>query len=394
MAAAKQNTEQGCSDAWIMAALLYLTVFEMGLLYAPQPLLNVMGAELGTDKAATAFIVSIGIFPLAIAPLFYGPFVSRIPTHLLLTCILLLAAVSGAGLYVAPTFEVILFWRVVQGMLAPALMTAIMSYMSSHFRGTELQRVLALYIGCTVLGGFASRAISGGISSLFGWRTALLCMSLAPLPALAIICQMKIRQKAVAVRHSFREYFMALREPGVGCLVLIESLTFFVFGGISNFLPFRMAELGEGHSEFLVGLMYAGYLLGVVVSFSSRRLVKMFGGPAELMFRGLLIYVPMLPLMVLPSGLALFLSLCVICIGHFTAHSNAPGIINRLTTLDKGMINGLYLTCYYSGGSLGSWIPGFVYHDFGWNGCMVLFGTLIALALVLTWRLRKLDLSR
>ncbi|MBO4792944.1 MAG: MFS transporter [Deltaproteobacteria bacterium] len=381
-------------DLLVWITMMYLTVCEIGLLYAPQPLLNVISQDFGTDKATTALAVSTGLFPLAIAPLFYGPLVSRATARQLLTGILLLVAATGAGLYFAPSFNVLLGWRVVQGMLAPAMMTAIMTYISRQFHGSDLQRALAIYIGCTILGGFISRATSGGISTLFGWRTALLCMALAPLPALAVLYRMRDEARPVARRHSFREYLTGLLDPGVGSLMLIEAMTFFVFGGISNFLPFRMAELGEGNSEFMVGLMYAGYILGVLVSFNSRRLTTLCGGPAKLMFWGLIVYVPMLPALVLKNGMAVFGALCLICLGHFTAHSNAPGLINRLTTLDKGMINGLYLTCYYGGGSLGSWLPGFVYHAYGWNGCMILFGAMIALTLLLTWRLRYIDVLR
>ncbi len=377
-------------DPLVWITMMYLTVCELGLLYAPQPLLNVISQEFGTDKATTALVISSGMFPLAIAPLFYGLLVSRATARQLLTGILLLVAASGVGLYFTTTFKILLGWRIIQGMLAPAMMTAIMTYISNQFRGSDLQRAMAAYIGCTILGGFITRAGAGGISSLFGWRTALLCIALAPLPALAVFYRMRDEARPVSRRHSFKEYLKGLLDPGVGSLLLIESIALFVFGGISNFLPFRMAELG-GNSEFMVGLMYAGYILGVLVSFNSRRLTILCGGPAKLMFWGLVVYVPMLPAMVLKNNMAVFSALCLICLGHFTAHSNAPGLISRLTTIDKGMINGLYLTCYYIGGSLGSWLPGFVYHDYGWNGCMILFGAMIAVVLLLAWRLRYID---
>ncbi len=376
---------------WI--TMLYLTVCEIGLLFAPQPLLNVISREFGTNKATTALAISAGLLPLAIAPLVYGPLVSRATARQLLIGILLFVAVSGIGLYFTSTFNILLGWRVMQGMLAAAMMTTIMTYISRHFHGSELQWTLAAYIGCTNLGGFISRVAPGGISSLFGWRTALLCMALAPLPALAALYRMHDEARSISRLHSFKEYLTGLLDPGIGSLMLIEAMAFFVFTGITNFLPFRMAELG-GNSEFIVGLMYAGYILGVLVAFNSRRLTALFGGPEKLMFWGLVIYIPMLPAMVLKNSIAIFGALCLICLGNFTSHSNAPGLVTRLTTLDKGMINGLYLTCYYGGGALGSWLPGFVYRDYGWNGCMILFDTMIVLVLLLAWRLRYIDTLR
>jgi YNFM family putative membrane transporter len=41
----------------------------------------------------------------------------------------------------------------------------------------------------------------------------------------------------------------------------------------------------------------------------------------------------------------------------------------------RGLTNGLYVSFYYAGGSIGSFAPGMVYRDFGWNGfllCLIL----------------------
>ncbi|HIU16858.1 MAG TPA: MFS transporter [Candidatus Avidesulfovibrio excrementigallinarum] len=379
-------------DAWTMLALLYLVVCTLGILYAPQPLLNVLGAEFGTSKTTTALAVTCGMFPLAVAPLLYGPLVSMIPARRLLLFATLLLAATGVGLYLTRSFALLLVFRVVQGMLVPVMMTAIMAHISRQCQGAELQRALAVYIGCTVLGGFLGRAGSGALSSLVDWRFSLLVMAILPLLALPALFKMSVERGAGGRWHPFREYLAGLRDPGVGSVVLVEALMFFVFGGISNFLPFRMAELGQGEVEFVLGLMYTGYLLGAVVAFNSRRLTSWFGGPVHLMLAGLACYLPMLLLMAVPSSIALFVGMSVICLGQFTAHSNAPGLVNRLSTLDKGMINGLYLTCYYSGGSLGSWLPGYVFHDYGWNACLLLFAALIVVAMGLVWRLNRQQL--
>ena len=376
-------------DAWTMLALLYIVICTLGILYAPQPLLNVIGKEFGTDKTTTALAVTCGMFPLAVAPLLYGPLVSMLPARMLLLVTTILLAVTGAGLYLTDSFTLLLGLRVVQGMLVPIVMTAIMAHISRQCQGTELQRALAVYIGCTVLGGFLGRAGSGALSSLTDWRTALLIMAALPLLALPALFRMSGERGAGGRWHPFREYVAGLRDPGVGSLVLVEAMMFFVFGGISNFLPFRMADLGQGDVEFVLGLMYTGYLLGVFVAFNSRRLTTLFGGPIRLILAGLACYLPMLLLMAVPSSLALFVGVSVTCLGQFAAHSNIPGLVNRLSTLDKGMINGLYLTCYYSGGSLGPWLTGYVFHGYGWDACLMLFAAMIMVAMILVWRLNR-----
>ena len=76
--------------------------------------------------------------------------------------------------------------------------------------------------------------------------------------------------------------------------------------------------------------------------------------------------------------------------GEFLVHVNIPGIVNRLTERhDRGMVNGLFLSCYYFGGVLGTVLPSLVYSHFGWTAC---YGTMQAslclsfLVLLALWR--------
>jgi len=45
------------------------------------------------------------------------------------------------------------------------------------------------------------------------------------------------------------------------------------------------------------------------------------------------------------------------------------------------VVNGIYLAFYYSGGVLGSYLPGFVYRCFGWSS----FVSILLLARIMHW---------
>jgi YNFM family putative membrane transporter len=76
----------------------------------------------------------------------------------------------------------------------------------------------------------------------------------------------------------------------------------------------------------------------------------------------------------------LYFAMFIFAAGMFTLHSVLSGYLNHLETSRKGMINGLYVSAYYSGGALGSFLPGLVYQSAGWTGFSIL---LIVLLLVL-----------
>ena len=48
---------------------------------------------------------------------------------------------------------------------------------------------------------------------------------------------------------------------------------------------------------------------------------------------------------------------------------------HALRSCDRGMVNGLFLSCYYFGGLLGSYIPGALYSGFGWFAATSVFNS-------------------
>ena len=69
-------------------------------------------------------------------------------------------------------------------------------------------------------------------------------------------------------------------------------------------------------------------------------------------------------------------------------HSTLSAYINHHTQSQRGIANGLYIAFYYAGGSLGSFFPLIIYHNWGWFPYLVIVtaSTLIGLGIVLGMR--------
>ena len=88
------------------------------------------------------------------------------------------------------------------------------------------------------------------------------------------------------------------------------------------------------------------------------------------------------------SGNALtYASMLLFAAGMFTLHSVLSAFLNHLETERKGLVNGLYVSAYYTGGAIGSYLPGFLYLQFNWSVfvafLLLLLGALTALSLAL-----------
>jgi len=73
----------------------------------------------------------------------------------------------------------------------------------------------------------------------------------------------------------------------------------------------------------------------------------------------------------------------------FAVHAVASGYINKISMDNKGITNGLYIAFYYAGGTVGTFLPGYVYKYLGWGAFLLSLLIVMILALVTTIRIRQ-----
>ncbi|MEJ2520787.1 MAG: MFS transporter [Desulfuromonadales bacterium] len=366
-----------------MPMILVATLLTFSAMYVPQPLLPVLTAEFSVTREMAALLTTIIFIPLSLAPLAYGYLLEAIPAKRILRVSLLLLGLSSLALAGVESYRWMLALRLFQGLLFPALLTGLMTYTSQAVAPANMQRAMSWYIGATIAGGFAGRALSGAIASLYHWRGSFLLLGVS---LLAVWIWMS-RLPATGPVH--------LQRPQLGLIRVILSQSvyrraylmvfcfFLVFAAVMNFLPFRLTELTPQADELRIGLAYSGYLMGLLASLNAVTLQRWCGGVERTMVIGLLVYLLALVLLGLPSVALLLAVIFIFCGALFLTHATATGLVNRLAREHKGMVNGLYVAFYYGGGAIGSFLPGYVYRRFDWTGFIVALSAVVGIALLL-----------
>jgi predicted MFS family arabinose efflux permease len=96
-----------------------------------------------------------------------------------------------------------------------------------------------------------------------------------------------------------------------------------------------------------------------------------------------------LPPLLIPSFPAVFAGLVLVGVGTFFAQSVATGYVSRTAASDRGSASGIYLSCYFFGGMMGSAVLGQIFDRYGWPACVAAIGASLAIAALLASRLRK-----
>lgn len=369
--------------------VLYATVLAFASLYAPQPILPLLGEAFGVGPGQASLLITTTLLPLSIAPVAYGFILEAVPAKTLLRAAVLLLALAQLPFLISDVFWVLVGVRFFQGLLLPAVFTSLMTYLSTVTAPERVRRAMSFYIAATITGGFAGRALSGFIAEFGHWRMTFLVLAVGLLAAFGLLFRLETEVRARFARPSLHAIGAVLGDRFFLKSYLVIFLVFFVFASILNFLPFRLRELSDSVSEFRIAMVYSGYLIGIVVALASITIIRRLGNEVRAILSGLAVYALATLAFAAPSVPLVFAVMWLFCAGMFLVHSVLSGFLNHRATERKGLVNGLYISFYYAGGALGSFLPGHLYRHFGWEVYIAGLSLLVTLAIGIGVGLRK-----
>jgi MFS transporter, YNFM family, putative membrane transport protein len=182
---------------------------------------------------------------------------------------------------------------------------------------------------------------------------------------------------------------LALRLPnprlvaafGIGFCIL------FAFIGTFTYVNFVLARPPFMTAPMQLGFVYLVFLPSVITTPLAGRTAGRFGTRATF-WSSLGLAAAGLPLLLTSGFAAVLTGLVLVGVGTFFAQAAATGYVSRTATSDRGSASGIYLSCYFFGGMVGSAVLGQVFDRFGWSYCVAGIGAALGIAAVLAGRLR------
>ncbi|MBU1564542.1 MAG: MFS transporter [Proteobacteria bacterium] len=371
--------------------LYFATVVTFCSLYAAQPIQPVFKSEFQLSNFQAILFTTLMLAPLGVAPLVYGYLLESFSAKVMLRWALFSLGVLELLFASADSYLALLTLRGIQGLMIPAILTALMTYISYTSPRDKVQHAIAAYIAATIFGGFLGRFLSGLFTDFFGWRFFFYVLGLLLILNSYLLKGMARDAKLEYARPRLVEILALLRsKPYVWIYASIFCL-FFVFAALMNFLPFELKRINPASREAGVGLLYLGYSMGLLVSLNTRRIIRYFGSEVKAIAVGILIFALGTLIFMVEKYLVLFFGMFVFCTGLFAAHSLLSGLVNKLASDNKAIANGLYISFYYTGGALGSVLPGAVFQRYGWQAFLLQLLVMIALAFFFTRRLKGFE---
>lgn len=353
-------------------------------LYSPQSLLPLLRSWVGHDAFLAGLIISAGTFGVAVAAPFIGLFADRLGRRRVIVLASFSAVVPTLLAALSPSVHWLIAFRFLEGLTLPAIFAVTVAYVNEEWQAHEARAVTGLYVAGTIMGGFSGRFLSGVVAEFLGWRFGFVALALTQLLLAVLIFRWLAPDRPRLPRSAGTQpkLWSLLRMPQLRSAYAAGfSLLFALVAGFT-YISLRLAEppfdLGPGG----LSMIFTVYLVGVMITPVSGRLLNAFGH-ARVLSGAWTVAVAGLILTTLPWLAAVVLGLTLFSAGLFVAQTTATSFVGEAVPQARGAAIGLYVTCYYLGGSVGGILPAPLWTHFGWPGVVVLIAMTAALSVQL-----------
>jgi predicted MFS family arabinose efflux permease len=369
-------------------------------LYITQPLLPLLTHLFHASKTAVALTVSAGTLGAAISAPIVGALVERLPRKRVIVACLTIIAVPTLLAATSTSLLQLVIWRFLQGILVPGIVAVVVTYVGEEWPPHRLAFIMGFYISGTALGGFLSRFISGVLADWFSWRVSFLVLGTAALAGAGAVAAWLPRERrrptlpaSADPRLSFPAQILDLfRHRRLVATYAVGFDVLFSLVAVFTWITFHLSAAPYNLSTTAISSLFFVYLVGFVVTPSAGYIITRVGlrtGISGAIVCGmvgvLLTLAPSLPIIIL--GLAL------VSTGTFISQTATQSHLRVAAPAEARVTAaGVYLTCYYAGGTAAGVVPGAFWALGKWPACVafILAMQAVALAIALVgWRTPK-----
>ncbi|MGB3338421.1 MAG: MFS transporter [Devosia sp.] len=384
------------TPAFIRANIaFFLSAFAIfASLYSVQPLLPIFAVEFDLDAGAASLALSVTTATLAVALLFASWVADRLGRKALMVWAILLTAVLGLLLPLAPDWWSLLGIRTLMGLTLSGLPAVAMVYLAEEMDPDALGFSMGLYIGGTAIGGMSGRLVTGVLADWIGWRPALFVLGIAIAAAAIVVVTLlptphNSARSRIGLRDVARLVAVQFTDKGLPWLFVSAFLLMGSFVTLYNYAGFRLALPPFDLSHAAVAAIFVVYLLGSVSS-------AWAGGLAQRLGRRRVYWITVLTMTVgvfltlIPSTPVIIAGLAIATVGYFAAHGIASAWVARRALVGRAQASAIYLFAYYLGSSVLGTLGGYAWVAWGWNGVMLVSAGAAIGAMLVAIRLMSL----
>lgn len=358
-----------------VAAFLLGAAGMFATMYSTQAILPELSREYGVSPSRAGLSISVVVLAVALGAWVWGPVSDRVGRTRAIRLASWLLVLPTLGVALAPTFELLLACRALQGLCMPGLLAVAAPYVVEALVPRVGARAMGWYVTSLVAGGLVGRVGVALLAGLVGWRVAIGLLVALPLAA-ALGMRGSLPDSAPPVRTG--SLLRSLANRRLFGVAVAGGAIFFTFVGTFTYVVYRLEAPPYSYGTSAASLVFLLWIGGAVGPLAGRAADR--HGWRRLA-------VAMLALAAAGVGLTLFSWLPLIVVGlacvamaMFAGYTATQLGVSDVARSDRGAASALYFSTYYGAGALGAYVPGLAWEQWGWRGVALLGVAALALA--------------
>ena len=299
---------------------------------------------------------------------------------------LLFLGIPTALLAGAQSIEAMMFYRFLQGLAVPGITVVLIAYIGEEFSGRMMARLSSLYVSGSVPGGLLARLLLGHFSDIMGWRGAFYVMAALSLASAFFVWkQLPASRNFVAkpkIQTALQTLSAHLHNRYVLTAGALGACVLFSLVGCFTYINLYLADEPYALNSAQLANLFAVYLIGMVITPLSARLITRFGGARTVMMALALSMAGVLATLSPPMW-GIVAALTLMSSGVFITQAATISYIAVNVKEGRSLASGLYYMAYYTGGTIGDWLCGLAYKSGGWHGVVAALLAVQLLALLI-----------
>ena len=360
-------------------------------LYCTQPLLPLLAKIFHASKTGVSLTVSAATLGVALSAPVFGALTERLPRKRVIVVSLIGVSLPTLLAATATSLGQLIVWRFLQGIMLPGIFAVVVTYIGEEWPADRLALIMSVYVSGTALGGFLGRVTSGFLAEAFNWRVSFLTLGTVSLAGAAAVAawlphgRQRVHVTAASgALPAFPYQVQGLfRNRRLVATFAVGFNVLFSLVGVFTWITFHLSAAPFLLSTTALSSLFFVYLIGLVVTPAAGYVITRvglragIGGAIVCSMAGVL-------LTLAPSLTVVIMGLTLLSSGGFVAQTASQSHL-RVAAPPGARVTaaGLYLTCYYLGGTAAGVVPGVFWALGKWPACVAFIVAMQAVALTI-----------
>jgi predicted MFS family arabinose efflux permease len=349
--------------------------------YYAQPLLATIGHSLHLGGGSAGLIVTASQVGYAAGLVFLVPLGDLVERRRLVVVMCLLAAGGLVGAAAAPNLAVLFTFAAFVGVNS-VVAQVLVAYAATIAGEAERGKVVGTVMSGLLLGILLARTVAGYVAAASSWRVVYVAAACL-MAVLAMVLWRSLPRYRAELDLTYPKVLASVvaifrNEPVLRRRSIYGGLSFAAFSILWTSLAFLLAAPPYRYGAGTIGLFGLAGVAGALMASVAGRLAD--AGRQQILTVVTAIFMTIAFVLLLVGSrnvVVLIGGIVLLDLGCQGIHITNQSEIYALAGNARNRVNSAYMTCYFTGGTLGSIGSALIYGRFGWDG-VAAFGISVA----------------